>query len=45
MEIDPRFPKVTEEQHGQLLDVKQTLEVQAPDGAAPDPFEQEQRVG
>ncbi len=40
MEIDPRFPVVTEEQRGALRDVKQQLEAQAPKGAAPDPFEQ-----
>jgi PPK2 family polyphosphate:nucleotide phosphotransferase len=44
MELDPRFPTVTKEQHEQLLEVKQTLEAQAPVGAAPDPFEQEQKA-
>ena len=42
MEIDPRFPKVTKEQRDALLEVKQALEAQAPEGAAPDPFEHEQ---
>ncbi len=39
MEIDPRFPAVSEEQREMLLDVKRTLEAEAPEGAAPDPFE------
>jgi PPK2 family polyphosphate:nucleotide phosphotransferase len=43
MEIDPRFPPVTKQQRGALRDVKQELEAQAPEGAAADPFEQEQR--
>jgi PPK2 family polyphosphate:nucleotide phosphotransferase len=42
MEIDPRFPTVTKRQHRALLDVKASLEAQAPKGAAPDPFEQAQ---
>jgi PPK2 family polyphosphate:nucleotide phosphotransferase len=42
MEIDPRFPVVTDEQRQNLLEIKQMLEAQAPKGAAPDPFEQEQ---
>jgi PPK2 family polyphosphate:nucleotide phosphotransferase len=40
MEINPRFPEVTERQRETLQSVKQTLEAQAPAGAAPDPFEQ-----
>jgi PPK2 family polyphosphate:nucleotide phosphotransferase len=43
MEIDPRFPVVTDEQRQNLLEIKEMLEAQAPKGAAPDPFEQEQR--
>ncbi|HTT28835.1 MAG TPA: polyphosphate kinase 2 family protein [Solirubrobacteraceae bacterium] len=39
MQIDPRFPTVSEEQRETLLDVKRTLEAQAPEGAEPDPFE------
>lgn len=42
-EIDPRFPEVDDEQRAQLLEIKQQLEAQAPRGAAPDPFEREQR--
>lgn len=41
MEIDPRFPTVTPEQHHVLLDVKGALEAQAPVGVAPDPFQRE----
>jgi PPK2 family polyphosphate:nucleotide phosphotransferase len=40
MEIDPRFPTVGEQQRRALLEVKTSLEAQAPHGAAPDPFEQ-----
>jgi PPK2 family polyphosphate:nucleotide phosphotransferase len=43
MEVDPRFPTVDEEQRRQLLEVKSALEAEAPKGAAPDPFEEEQR--
>jgi PPK2 family polyphosphate:nucleotide phosphotransferase len=39
MDIDPRFPQVTRRQRDELAQVKATLEAQAPDGAAPDPFE------
>ncbi len=39
MEIDPRFPSVGEPQRQALAEVKQALEAQAPEGAAPDPFE------
>jgi hypothetical protein len=38
MEIDPRFPRVSQEQREALQGVKQELEAQAPKGAAPDPF-------
>ena len=41
MEIDPRYPRVTKQQREALLEVKQALEAQAPEGAAPDPFEHE----
>jgi PPK2 family polyphosphate:nucleotide phosphotransferase len=44
MEIDPRFPKVSEEKRRELLDIKQQLEDEAPDGAARDPFEEEQKA-
>ena len=45
MEIDPQFPRVSERQHDHLLEVKAQLEAEAPKGAAPDPFEQEQGAG
>jgi PPK2 family polyphosphate:nucleotide phosphotransferase len=38
VDIDPRFPKVTKERRDALLEIKRTLEAQAPTGAAPDPF-------
>ncbi len=43
MEIDPHFPRVSRQQREHLLEVKADLEAEAPKGAAPDPFEQEQR--
>jgi PPK2 family polyphosphate:nucleotide phosphotransferase len=43
MEINPRFPSVTQHQRDALLEVKQSLQAQAPKGVAPDPFEQAQR--
>jgi PPK2 family polyphosphate:nucleotide phosphotransferase len=45
MEINPRFPTVSSEQHEALLAIKEALEAQAPEGAARDPFEQAQRNG
>ena len=39
MEIDPRFPPVSKQQHEALLELKGALEAQARKGAAPDPFE------
>jgi polyphosphate kinase 2 PPK2 len=44
MEIDPRFPVVDDEQREALLEVKAQLEAEAPKGAAPDPFEEEQKL-
>jgi len=41
MEIDPRYPTVSDETRASLQEIKQTLEAQAPEGAAPDPFEAE----
>ena len=41
IKIDPRFPKVTPEAHDALMETKGLLEAEAPDGAAPDPFEAE----
>jgi PPK2 family polyphosphate:nucleotide phosphotransferase len=40
MQLDPRFPTVSEEQREGLLEAKRNLEAQAPEGAAADPFEQ-----
>ena len=34
-----RYPTVTQEQRDNLLEIKTTLEAQAPAGAVPDPFE------
>src|SRR6476660_4772613 len=45
LEIDPHFPPVTKRQRQALLEVKESLEAQAPKGAAPDPFEQQRRDG
>ncbi len=39
MEIDPQYPTVTDEHRKELFQVKETLEAQAPKGAAADPFE------
>jgi PPK2 family polyphosphate:nucleotide phosphotransferase len=38
MEMDPRFPAVSDDRRLELLEIKATLEVQAPKGAAPDPY-------
>src|SRR3954469_11696118 len=43
MELDPRFPALDDDQRKELLDVKALLEAEAPKGAAPDPFEEEQK--
>ena len=44
LEIDPRFPKVSQEQRDALLEIKQSLEAEAPEGAAPDPFAQSEQT-
>jgi PPK2 family polyphosphate:nucleotide phosphotransferase len=41
MEIDPRFPKVSDASREALMQVKHSLEAQAPGGAPADPFEEE----
>jgi PPK2 family polyphosphate:nucleotide phosphotransferase len=41
MDIDPRFPTVTDEQRKVLGEARDSLVAQAPKGAAPDPFEHE----
>jgi PPK2 family polyphosphate:nucleotide phosphotransferase len=38
MEIDPRFPKVSDERRHALAEARERLEAEAPGGAAPDPF-------
>jgi PPK2 family polyphosphate:nucleotide phosphotransferase len=45
MELDPHFPIVDKRQRRALLDVRASLEAQAPKGAAPDPFEKTQSKG
>ncbi|MCU0504862.1 MAG: polyphosphate kinase 2 family protein [Chloroflexi bacterium] len=41
IELDPKYPKVTREQLADLQVAKETLEAEAPEGAAPDPYEAE----
>src|SRR5271166_6327901 len=45
IDLDPRFPVVSAAQREALLEAKESLEAQVPEGAAPDPFEQEQGDG
>ena len=45
MELNPRFPAASKDKRLALLEVKQALEAQAPQGAAADPFEQSHRDG
>ena len=45
MEIDPRYPTVSDETRANLQEIKQTLEAQAPEGAPADPFEAETSEG
>jgi PPK2 family polyphosphate:nucleotide phosphotransferase len=45
IEIDPRYPAVDEETRAELARVKAELEAEAPDGAAPDPFEEKHGAG
>jgi PPK2 family polyphosphate:nucleotide phosphotransferase len=42
MEIDPRFPTVSKQARKELQQIKDALEAEAPKGASPDPFAQEQ---
>jgi PPK2 family polyphosphate:nucleotide phosphotransferase len=44
IEIDPRFPVIDDRARRDLLAVKAELEAQAPEGAAPDPFQVELAV-
>ena len=39
IDLDPRYPTVSKQQRDALQEVKETLEAQAPKGAAADPFE------
>ena len=41
MDIDPRYPAVSEARRQKLLEFKGRLEEQSPKGVAPDPFEAE----
>jgi PPK2 family polyphosphate:nucleotide phosphotransferase len=41
IEIDPHFPKVSDETRAQLAEIRTELEAEAPKGAAADPFEDE----
>jgi len=41
IELDPQFPDVDDQRRRDLLAVKSELEEEAPEGAAPDPFQQE----
>jgi PPK2 family polyphosphate:nucleotide phosphotransferase len=45
IDIDPRYPTVTDAGRRELQEVKMALEAQAPEGAAPDPFEDGRRAG
>lgn len=38
IELDPQYPRVDRDQRAALIGVKRSLEAEAPDGAAPDPF-------
>ena len=39
IEIDPRYPTLDEDALRDLKEAKRRLEADAPDGAAPDPFD------
>jgi PPK2 family polyphosphate:nucleotide phosphotransferase len=41
VEIDPHYPEVSDETRKMLAGIKQSLEAEAPEGAAADPFEAE----
>ena len=40
IEIDPRYPEVSEDARRELAEAKKELEEEAPKGAAPDPFQE-----
>jgi PPK2 family polyphosphate:nucleotide phosphotransferase len=43
LEIDPQFPKVTHEQREALLEIRESLQDEAPKGATPDPVTQSEQ--
>jgi len=45
IDIDPRYPTVSDATRRELREVRAALEAQAPEGAAPDPFEAGERAG
>jgi PPK2 family polyphosphate:nucleotide phosphotransferase len=45
IDIDPQYPTVTDATRRELQKVKAVLEAQAPEGAAPDPFEKGEPAG
>ena len=45
MSIDPQYPKVDADKLKDLIEVKALLEAEAPEGASPDPFEDELVAG
>jgi PPK2 family polyphosphate:nucleotide phosphotransferase len=44
MKIDPQYPTVSDDQRRALEAIRLELEAEAPEGAAPDPFEAEQQA-
>jgi PPK2 family polyphosphate:nucleotide phosphotransferase len=44
IELDPQYPELDRDALSRLQDAKRRLEAEAPEGAAPDPFEQHERV-
>ena len=45
IDLDPRYPSMSDAARRELQEVKALLEAQAPEGAAPDPFEAAERAG
>jgi PPK2 family polyphosphate:nucleotide phosphotransferase len=41
VELDPSYPRVSDEKRKELMEVKAELEAEAPEGAQPDPFQAE----
>jgi PPK2 family polyphosphate:nucleotide phosphotransferase len=44
IDIDPRYPKVSQERRQELLTIRDDLVAQAPEGAPPDPFEAKEQA-